>query len=229
MSGSGNNIEAELPLIEIETASEVTASVIWLHGLGASGDDFAPVVPELNFPPTMGVRFVFPQAPSIPVTINSGYVMPAWYDILSVDIERELDKTQFMASVGLVQNLISREMTRGIPAEKIAVIGFSQGGAVAYQSVLGGELPLAGLVAMSTYIGHLDWLPEEVMKSHTNLPVLIMHGSMDSVVPESLALKAQSALSAVGLSPELKIYSMEHTVCPAQIQDLSQWLQRCLA
>jgi len=140
-----------LPCEIIETRANPDSAVIWLHGLGADGHDFVPIVPELQLPDSMGVRFVFPHAPSIPITINGGMVMPAWYDIMAMSMEREIDTQQIMASADAVVALIEREIAQGIGSDRIVLAGFSQGGAVCYQAALAYNKPLAGLMAMSTY------------------------------------------------------------------------------
>jgi phospholipase/carboxylesterase len=215
-----------LPCLELETADKITASVIWLHGLGASGHDFEPIVPELGLPVGLGIRFVFPHAPSIPVTVNGGYIMPAWYDILEMNIERKVDSTQLLASAQWVRALIEREISRGIPSERIVLAGFSQGGAVAYQAALSCDRPLAGLLALSTYIATADSLrPHE---ANRDLPIHICHGTVDPVVPEVLGRKARDTLSAMGYQPEYSSYAMAHEVCVEEIADISVCLQRWL-
>lgn len=215
-----------LPAIETETQSNPSASVIWLHGLGADGNDFAPIVPELGLPNHLGVRFIFPHAPSIAVTVNGGYVMPAWYDILEMEIDRKVDTKGLIESSKQIQKFVERELERGIDSKKIVIAGFSQGGAVAYHLALGYNKPLAGLLAMSTYFA----TPETVKysKANSSIPIEIHHGTFDPVVPELLAQKAISDLTAKGYSPEYKTYPMEHSVCPEQIADISNWLQQTL-
>ena len=173
-----------LPCVEIEPAAPASAAVIWLHGLGADGHDFEPIVPHLGLPATLGVRFVFPHAPAIPVTINGGYVMPAWYDILEMNLERRVDSSQLRASAAAIDRLIARERARGVPAGRIVVAGFSQGGAVAYEVALRHPEALGGLLALSSYFATAD----SIVLSAANraLPILICHGSADSVVPEAL-------------------------------------------
>jgi phospholipase/carboxylesterase len=216
-----------LPCLEIEPESTATAAVIWLHGLGASGDDFAPIVPELNLPDSLAVRFVFPHAPARPVTINGGMVMPAWYDILSMDIDRKIDTAQILESAEAVQALINREIERGIASDKIIIAGFSQGGAVAYQAALSYPRTLAGLMTLSTYFATSDSL--EIDPANQSLPVFVSHGQYDPVVPELLGQRAVEALQEKSFSPEYKTYPMEHEVCFPQIGDISQWLQSCLS
>ena len=218
-----------LPCEIVETqANNIDACVIWLHGLGASGHDFVPVVPELHLPDTMAVRFIFPHAPAIPVTINGGMVMPAWYDILTLaGAERRLDTALLMASVEAVAALIADQRKQGIASERIVLAGFSQGGAVAYQLALSYPEALAGLMTMSTYFPTSDTLVPN--SANAALPIHIFHGSRDPMVPESMGLDALAALKALGHEPEYKSYAMEHELCLPQIEDISQWLQRVLA
>ncbi|MED5389884.1 MAG: dienelactone hydrolase family protein [Pseudomonadota bacterium] len=209
-----------LQCVEIEPAGDATASVIWLHGLGASGHDFEPIVPELRLPTDLAVRFVFPHAPSIPVTVNGGMVMPAWYDILAMDIDRKVDEAGVLASADAVDALIQREMERGIPAERIIIAGFSQGGAVAYQVALRYPKRLAGLLTLSTYMA----MPVTPSAANASLPVMVCHGTHDPVVPESLGQRAVATLKELGHSPAYHTYPMEHMVCLEQIRDIGAWL-----
>lgn len=212
-----------LPSIEVEPSITATASVIWLHGLGADGHDFEPIVTELNLPKDLAIRFVFPHSPSIPVTINGGMTMPAWYDILDMSIERKVDVQQLTISSSAVQALIDREIERGINAERIILAGFSQGGAVAYHAALSYSQPLGGLLAMSTYFATKD-----TIKIHDNnklININIMHGSQDAVVDPVLAKQAVKALTDNGFQPSFKQYPMQHSVCAEQVADISNWLQ----
>lgn len=205
----------------------VQASVVWLHGLGASGHDFEPVVPHLQLPKTLAVRFVFPHAPAIPVTINGGYVMPAWYDILEAKLERKIDVAQIMESSKRVAQLIDREIERGVPSNRIVLAGFSQGGAVAYQTALGYPKPLAGLLALSTYFAtENDTVFTEANKQ---LPILVQHGVQDPVVDKLLAEKAVEALKKRGYAPAYQTYNMEHQVSMEQIHDIGKWLTTVLS
>lgn len=212
-----------LDCIEIEPGQSAQFAVIWLHGLGADGHDFEAIVPELRLPPELAIRFVFPNAPSIPVTINGGAVMPAWYDILKMDIERELDVDQLLASAAAVQALIDRQIELGIPSERILIAGFSQGGAVNYEAALSYPKPLAGLLALSTYFATAD--RTEVSPANQNIPVFVAHGSHDPVVPEALGAKSVEALRARGLEPVYRSYPMQHQVCLEEIQDISSWMR----
>lgn len=215
-----------LPFIEQETAPAPNASVIWLHGLGADGHDFAPIVPQLQLPTSPGIRFIFPHAPAIPVTVNGGYVMPAWYDIYEMDIDRKVDYDQLLASAKAVEELIEHEIARGIESNRIILAGFSQGGAVAYQAGLGSTRPLAGILAMSTYFATSDSIT--LTDANTSIPVEIHHGKFDPVVPENLGRKAEQFLLGKGYSVQFRSYPMEHNVCPEQIADISRWIQAIL-
>ena len=215
-----------LPAVIVEPAQPAKASVIWLHGLGADGHDFEPIVPELKLPPEAAIRFIFPHAPAIPVTINSGYVMPAWYDILAMDIDRKVDTKQLEASAQAVAKLIDRELEKGIPSERIVLAGFSQGGAVAYQTALTYPKPLAGLLAMSTYLATADSI--QVNSANKSLPIEIFHGLQDPVVPESLGKKAQQRLQALGYAPGYFTYAMEHSVSAAEVKDLADFIKKWL-
>jgi len=215
-----------LPAIEYETQPNPDASVIWLHGLGADGNDFAPIVPELRLPESLAIRFIFPHAPSIPVTVNGGLVMPAWYDILEMDIDRKIDTVQLMKSATEINGFVTRELKRNIRSKRIVIAGFSQGGAIAYQVALSSQFTLGGLLAMSTYFATVDSI--ELCDSNKKIPIKIQHGTDDSVVPESLGKKATTQLIKLGYSVNYQNYPMEHAVCSQQISDISLWLQEIL-
>ncbi len=215
-----------LPAIEHETQKNPDAAVIWLHGLGADGNDFAPIVPELNLPDDMKIRFIFPHAPSIPVTVNNGFVMPAWFDIMEMEIDRKVDSKQLMASAASINDFIERELQRGIDSRRILLAGFSQGGAVAYQVTLSHPKQLGGLLAMSTYFATSDTIT--LSEANKNIPIEIQHGVYDPVVPETLGKKAKAHLKELGYSVSYRSYPMEHSVCPQQIGDISHWLQQRL-
>jgi len=216
-----------LPCVEIETGDrEVDASVIWLHGLGADGHDFEPVIPELNLPADAAIRFVFPHAPSIPVTINGGMVMPAWYDILDINIDHNTDLGGIMKSSGQITDLVRREIERGISSGRIILAGFSQGGVIAYQTALTCTEPLAGMLALSSYLA--SWKTIEPSPANNALPILICHGLYDPVVPESLGKQAAALLEQMGYQPEYKTYPMQHQVCAEEIRDISEWIQNVL-
>ncbi len=215
-----------LPTLEINPKTPATATVIWLHGLGADGHDFAPIVPELRLPSSMAVRFIFPHAPAIPVTINGGYIMPAWYDIVSMGLERQIDETQILASCAAITALINHEIARGIASNKIILAGFSQGGAVAYQTALAYPQPLAGLLALSTYIA----TPKSLCfhPANSQLAIQLFHGQYDGVVQEVLGKRAFALLTEKNYAPKYKSYPMEHEVCAEEIADISRWLQERL-
>ena len=215
-----------LPAIEQETRPNPDAAVIWLHGLGANGYDFAPIVPELNLPAELGIRFIFPHAPSIPVTVNNGYVMPAWFDILEMDIDRKVDSDQLLVSAAAINRLIDRELERGIDRRRILLAGFSQGGAVAYQVALSHPKPLGGLVAMSTYFATSDLIT--LSEANLDLPIEIQHGIYDPVVPQALGIRAAEFLKGRGYAVIFRTYPMDHSVCPQQIGHIAEAFQRFL-
>lgn len=212
-----------LPAIEMETAPDPGYSVIWLHGLGADGNDFAPIVPVLNLPERAAVRFIFPHAPSIPVTVNGGMVMPAWYDVLDMQIERRIDTEGLLLSVAAIDRFVQREIDRGIGENKIIIAGFSQGGAVAYHLALTRPRPFGGLLAMSTYCATCDQIHDHA--PHTGMAIEIHHGMHDPVVPERLGREARAFLEEHGYAPVYRTYPMEHNVCNEQIGDISAWFR----
>ena len=214
-----------LPCVEVQLKpqAEVVGSVIWLHGLGADGNDFVPVVRELNLPAALNLRFVFPHTASIPITINNGYVMPAWYDIYEMTLDRKIDTAQLCASAAQVHALIEREIERGVPSEKIVIAGFSQGGAVAYEAALSYAKPLAGLLALSTYFATHETVVEAA--ANKTIPILIQHGSADPVVNEVLGQRAYRQLADRGYAVQYESYPMEHTLCGEQVGAIGKWLQ----
>jgi phospholipase/carboxylesterase len=216
-----------LSCIQKEPETPADAAVIWLHGLGADGSDFVPIIPELRLPASMAVRFVFPNAPSIPITINGGYVMPAWYDITALDVERKVDVEQLVASAERVRRLIDRETERGIPSERIVLAGFSQGGAVAYQTALTHMYPLAGLLCLSTYFATADTITPNI--ANRKIPIRICHGTHDPMVAVQLGRTACQRLTDMGYAVDYSEYPMEHAVCPDEIADIGRWLQDVLA
>lgn len=218
-----------LPSIEIETAAQPTHAVIWLHGLGANGDDFAPIVPELGLPQGLAVRFVFPHAPEMPVTINAGYVMPAWYDILSLAKDaRQVDLAGIEQSRLKINALIEREKARGIPASHIVIAGFSQGGAMAYSVGLTYPEQLAGVMALSAYIPSFEWLASQRHASNQQTPIFAAHGVQDPVVGLAMGQQAVSWLQQQQYPVQWQQYPMQHQVCLAEIQQIGQWLAQVL-
>ena len=212
-----------LPAIEQETAPNPEYCVIWLHGLGADGNDFAPIVPVLKLPEKPAVRFLFPHAPQIPVTVNGGMVMPAWYDILEMEIDRKVDTEGLLASVALISKFVDREIERGLDEQKIIIAGFSQGGAVAYHLALDRPKMLGGLLAMSSYCATCSLIHSHA--PHTGLPIEIHHGLYDPVVPEHLGREATGFLEEHGYAPVYRTYPMEHNVCAEQIEDIAAWFR----
>ena len=220
-----------LETIEIETAPNPTATVIWMHGLGADGNDFAPMVPELRLGSAPAIRFVFPHAPMIPVTINNGYVMRAWYDVSYGDLEgksRQADEKGVRASQAEIEKLIVREVARGIRANKIVIAGFSQGGAIALHTGLRHAAPLAGIMALSTYLPAPHTLPAEAAAANRDIALFYAHGSDDQVIPIAMAETSRQTLSAAGYAVDWHEYPMQHSVCLEEIRDISAWLQTVL-
>lgn len=215
-----------LECIELETAPNPTASVIWLHGLGADGNDFAPIVPELELP-ERAIRFVFPHAPTQPVTINGGMVMRAWYDISDNAIRRE-DEGGVRASQAELEKLIARERTRGVEARNIVLAGFSQGGAVVLHTGLRHAERLAGIMALSTYVPLADLVSGEIAPINRDLPIFMAHGSGDPIIPMARAQQSRALLEQLGYAVEWHDYPMPHSVCAEEIGDVSVWLQKVL-
>ncbi len=212
--------------VEVETGDNPIGSVIWLHGLGADGHDFEPIVPELSLPADLPLRFVFPHAPVRPVTINGGMAMRAWYDIRSLDSQGRADAEGVHQSTVLLEALIEREIERGIEPDQIVVAGFSQGGAIAINAVLHSTVRLAGLMALSTYIP----LPGELAASQGNreLPVFMAHGSFDPMIQMQWGRSSADSLAAAGFTVEWHDYPMAHAVCPQEISDIRAWLLNVL-
>ncbi|KPQ29324.1 MAG: phospholipase/carboxylesterase [Marinobacter excellens HL-55] len=211
-----------LNTLQIDTGDNPQTTVIWLHGLGASGHDFEPVVPEFGFSREQTVRFIFPHAPELPVTINGGMVMPAWYDILAMDVDRKVDTVQLRTSADRVAELIKQERERGIASENIILGGFSQGGAVAYELALSYPERLGGLFALSTYFATADSI--ELSDANRQLPVFIAHGRFDPIVAEHLGQAAHQKLQSLGFEPEYHSYGMEHSLCLEEVQALDHFL-----
>ena len=220
-----------LETIEIDTAPSPAAAVIWLHGLGADGNDFAPIVPELRLAGAPAIRFVFPHAPMMAVTINNGHVMRAWYDVSFGDLEgntRRADETGVRASQTSVGALIEREISRGIPVRRIVIAGFSQGGAIALQTGLRYPQRLAGIMALSTYLPLADRLEAEASAANRDVPIFYAHGTHDPVIPLPMATASVAKLNAAGYRVEWHEYPMQHSVCAEEVGALSAWLSRVL-
>lgn len=218
-----------LEAIEIETGKNPTASVIWMHGLGADGNDFAPLVQELDLTGTPPIRFVFPHAPMQPVTINNGYVMRAWYDVSLDDLEgksRRADEKGVRASQLAIGRLIEREVERGAASKNIVLAGFSQGGAIALQTGLRHPQPLAGVMALSTYLPLAESLPREAASANAKTPIFMAHGTYDPVVPYAMGSNSKVLLAQMEYHIEWHEYPMQHSVCLEEIQDIGAWLRR---
>jgi len=213
--------------IEIETVPNPAAAVIWLHGLGADGHDFEPIVPEFGLPASKAVRFVFPNAPLRPVTINMGMRMRAWYDIFQLGGGTE-DEAGIRDSQGLLESLISREVARGIAHDRIVLAGFSQGGAIALQTGLRHAQRLAGMLALSTYLPLSGTLEKERAAANRGLPIFMAHGQYDDMIPIGRAAQSRDALQALGYALEWREYPMPHSVCPEEIADIAAFLLRIL-
>lgn len=213
-------------ILENTSAGEPDACVIWLHGLGASCDDFASLLPELKLDPAARIRFIFPQAPALPVTVNNGYAMPAWYDLLSLDVERKFNSEHLAQASAAVAGIIEQQVAAGIVGERILVAGFSQGGAVAYDVALNATRKLAGLMALSTYFATANTC--QFAKENKALPISVQHGLHDDVVLPCLADRAEALLNARGYGVESHRYPMAHEVCRAQLADIRAFIHRCL-
>ncbi|BFI94663.1 MAG: alpha/beta hydrolase [Rhodanobacter sp.] len=213
-----------LPAVEHETAADPRYSVIWLHGLGADGHDFAPIVPELVAADWPALRFVFPHAPVQPVTVNGGMPMRAWYDIVGFDLLARQDEAGVRASIGAVETLIARENERGVPDERIVLAGFSQGGAIALAAGLRHARRLAGVVALSTYLPIADTLAAERSAANAGVPIFQAHGTFDPVVIPPRGSDSRDLLQGLGYRVEWHAYPMAHAVCAEEIADLRAWL-----
>ncbi|MCY7296254.1 alpha/beta hydrolase [Alteromonas sp. a30] len=218
-----------LPFVEVNPQTQHDAVVIWLHGLGDSGNGFAPIVPQLNLPADHKIRFVFPHAPIRPVTINNGFQMRAWYDIKSMNFEDRADKAGVQESTAMVEALIESEMAKGVPAERVILAGFSQGGVIAYY--LGARLQkkIAGMICLSTYMSDNPSTFSEWSDTNKNTPIFAAHGQFDDVVPIQLGKNAYTNMKDNGFAISWKEYPMQHNVCLEQLHDISRWLQERLA
>jgi phospholipase/carboxylesterase len=218
-----------LETVEIAPASTHRSTVIWLHGLGADGHDFEPIVPYLGLDPALGIRFVFPHAPERSVTVNGGMVMRAWYDIVGLDIADKQDDRGVRDSEGLIRELMVRERGRGIPSERIVLAGFSQGGAVALHTALRHPEPLAGIVALSAYLPLDATVADERHPANADTPIFMAHGQADPVVPILLGQGSRTRLEALGYTVEWHEYPMAHEVNLEEIRAIGQWLSHVLA
>ncbi|MCJ8313049.1 MAG: dienelactone hydrolase family protein [Saccharospirillaceae bacterium] len=217
---------SDLQYVQIKPQNPKYA-IIWLHGLGDSGNGWLPIAKELQLDIFDDIHFIFPHAPQIPVTVNGGLVMPAWYDIYEMSLERKIDHDQIQQSSKGIKQIINQLITDGIASDKILLIGFSQGGAVAYESALSFDKPLAGLMALSTYFA----TEQKIILNDANkdIPIIIQHGTIDPVVPFVLGEHAKQKLTALNYNVNLQSYVMEHTVCPQQQVDLKNHIQTLLS
>jgi phospholipase/carboxylesterase len=213
-----------LPAVELETAPDPRHAVIWLHGLGADGHDFEPIVAELVAPHWPPLRFVFPHAPVRPVTVNNGMPMRAWYDIRGLAIADKQDEPGIRASVAAVDALIARENGRGVPTGQVLLAGFSQGGAIALAAGVRHGARLGGIIALSTYLPLAELTAAERSRENADVPVFMAHGRFDPVVPEALGLRSREALATLGHAVDWHAYPMGHQVCAEEIADLRGWI-----
>ncbi len=213
-----------LDCVEINPEADPAYVVIWLHGLGADGHDFEAIVPELHLPESLPIRYVFPHAPTRPVTINMGMVMRAWYDILEMDVSRKVDVDNIVESSMLLRNLIQRELDAGMPSEKILLAGFSQGGAIVLHTALRYEKPLAGLLALSTYLPTVDSLGSARNDANGKIPIMMAHGQHDPMIPIVNAENTRAALINLNYTVQWHAYPMEHQVCMEEIQAIRAWM-----
>ena len=223
---SSPDLVFDTPPIELETGPDPRYTIIWMHGLGADGSDFEPVVPALALPRSPAVRFLFPHAPYRAVTCNAGYVMRAWYDIVSLaPHSRQIDEAGLLESRTLIRQLIQREAERGVPGERVILAGFSQGGAVAYLTGLTHPTPLAGIIALSTYIPSPGLLVDGFVEANRQVPVFAAHGTHDDVVSPALGEHAVEVLRQLGIEPEWHRYPLPHSVSLEEIADIGRWLR----
>jgi phospholipase/carboxylesterase len=211
--------------VVLDPANPADAAVIWLHGLGADGYDFVPIVEELRLPPKMAVRFIFPHARPRAVTINNGFVMRAWYNITSLGPDRKEDEAGIRESADVVRKYVEAENARGIASNRIVIAGFSQGGAIALQAALRHPQRLAGVMALSTYLPLQQTLAAEASPANREVPILVCHGLRDGVVPAVMGKAARDTLQGLGYPVEWQAYPMEHQVCMEEVLDISKWLQ----
>ncbi|MCK5812937.1 MAG: carboxylesterase [Cocleimonas sp.] len=212
----------------IETANHITKTVIWMHGLGADGHDFVPLIPELKLPKEVGIRFIFPHAPIRPVTVNNGYEMRAWYDLLSLERGKTANEVDVLTTVDWIIKLIDHEVAKGIAAENILLAGFSQGGVIALQTGLRYPKPLAGIVALSTYLPFAESTLKQTTALQKKVPIFAAHGTHDPVIPLLSWKTYVPELKQAGFSVEAYSYTMEHSLCAEEIMDLGQWLKTVL-
>ncbi|MFO7764711.1 MAG: dienelactone hydrolase family protein [Wenzhouxiangellaceae bacterium] len=223
MKSSGNEL---LECVEIETGPAPERAVVWLHGLGADGNDFAPIVPQLRSVQSRAVRFVFPHAPVRPVTVNGGMAMRAWYDIMGFEIARDQDSRGIEQSMRQVLQLVERELERGIASENLLLAGFSQGGALALRTALSLRDRVAGVIALSCYLLDSASVDQWLTEAGRATPVFMAHGTQDPVVPAALGRAAAQTLAEHHVQVEWSEWPMQHAVCPEEVQALDRWLEQ---
>ncbi len=219
--------EQLLPAITLEPNRPADAAVIWLHGLGADGYDFEPIVPQLGLE-ELAIRFILPHAPMRPVTINNGYVMRAWYDITAPDLSQGQDAQGTRESEQQIQALIQQQIDSGIPSERILLAGFSQGGAIVLHTGLRYPQPLGGIIALSTYLPLADTVADEKHTANSDIPIFMAHGNGDPIIPIIGAQRSRDRLIELGHEVEWHEYTMPHSVCPSEIEAIARWVRRRL-
>ena len=211
--------------LELNTGADPKGTIIWMHGLGADCWDFVSIVKELGLPADLPLRFIFPQAPSRPITINNGQIMPGWYDISMTELQRKPDEAGVRQSQAAIEELIAREIGRGVAANKIILAGFSQGGAIALQTGLRYREALGGIMALSTYLTLDDSLAAEATIANADIPIFMAHGTEDQLIPLALAQSSRTKMAARGYKIEWHEYPMPHSVCMEEIEEIGVWIQ----
>ena len=222
------NAPANIPYVELVTGDDPAGTVIWMHGLGADGWDFVPIVRELPLPEDFALRFIFPHAPVRPVTINNGVEMRAWYDIAMADMGRQPDEQGIRGSQATIEELIAREAERGVDPDHIVLAGFSQGGVIALQTGLRYRAPLAGVIALSTYLALDESLDAEATPANRDIPILMAHGTQDQMIPVQLAERSRDALTRRGYKVDWHTYPMPHSVCAEEVDEIAEFLMTVL-
>jgi len=217
-----------LPFETVKTAEKTEFTIIWLHGLGADGNDFVPLVPELKLPESYAIKFIFPHAPVRPITLNNGYEMRAWFDMLSLDRQNNANEDDILASVAWINQFIESEVENGTPSTKILLAGFSQGAVIALHAGIRYPEKLAGVMALSTYMPFDENLLTQTSASQKALPIFAAHGQQDPVIPVAAWKDYVPKLQAKGFDVEAHSYAMEHSLCAEEIRDISAWLQKVL-
>lgn len=220
------NDKISLDLIKIDPLTQATHTILWLHGLGADGNDFVPIIPELHLPTECAIKFIFPNAPIQPVTLNNGYRMRAWYDIYSLTSNHRIDKAGIHQSIDLIHQLIEDEIKQGIATQHMMLVGFSQGAAIALHAGINYPKLLGGVIALSGYLPLAEESFEKTTHINKQIPIFMAHGTLDPVVPYIAGEKAKDLLQQAGYSIAWHTYPMEHSVCAEEIDDISQWIQQ---